>query len=87
MTALFSVLLVGAVGLFVAWPFVRPESPAADVDETIGSPLERQKLEAQKQEREAKSQTAVAHATNSFLVDMLGSADPQKLLGDKVTVV
>jgi serine/threonine protein kinase/Tfp pilus assembly protein PilF len=46
-----------------------------------------QKQEAQKQEAEAKQQASIAEATNSFLSDMLASADPQKLLGDKVTVL
>ena len=41
---------------------------------------DRQRDEAQKQERIAKS-------ANGFLSTMLSSADPEKLLGDKVTVV
>jgi hypothetical protein len=48
---------------------------------------QRQKLEAQHQEAEAKQQTEISLATVGFLADMLASADPDKMLGGKVTVV
>ena len=43
--------------------------------------------EARAQEAEAKQQAAIAEAIARFQTEMLAAADPQKLLGDKVTVV
>ncbi|CAN5506047.1 hypothetical protein BH09PLA1_BH09PLA1_20740 [soil metagenome] len=48
---------------------------------------EQRRAEAQKQEEEAKSQAAIALAVSQFQTDMLTSADPGRLLGDKVTVL
>ena len=47
----------------------------------------KQEAEARKQEAEAKKQAAIAEAVARFQTDMLAAADPQKLLGDKVTVL
>jgi serine/threonine protein kinase/tetratricopeptide (TPR) repeat protein len=47
----------------------------------------KQEAEAKKQEAEAKKQAAIAEAVAKFQTDMLGAADPDKLLGDKVTVL
>jgi eukaryotic-like serine/threonine-protein kinase len=47
----------------------------------------KKKEEATQQEAEAKNQAAVAEAVARFQTDMLAAADPQKLLGDKVTVL
>jgi serine/threonine protein kinase/tetratricopeptide (TPR) repeat protein len=47
----------------------------------------KQEAEARKQEAEAKQQAAIAEAVARFQTDMLAAADPQKLLGDKVTVL
>lgn len=44
-------------------------------------------FEAREQREEAKKQTAIAQAVSQFQSDMLASADPAKLLGDKVTVL
>jgi tetratricopeptide (TPR) repeat protein/tRNA A-37 threonylcarbamoyl transferase component Bud32 len=43
--------------------------------------------EARAQEAEAKKQAFIAEAIARFQTEMLAAADPQKLLGDKVTVV
>jgi tetratricopeptide (TPR) repeat protein len=48
---------------------------------------ERQRAEAERQRAEAQTQAAIAQQTNEFLANMLASADPERLLGDKVTVV
>jgi non-specific serine/threonine protein kinase/serine/threonine-protein kinase len=48
---------------------------------------DRQRIEAQRQEEQAKQQAAIAAAVSGFQSDMLLSADPDKLLGDKVTVL
>lgn len=47
----------------------------------------RQRFEARAQEAEAKRQAAISESTNSFLSDMLATADPDKLMGNKVTVL
>jgi len=44
-------------------------------------------VEARAQEAEAKKQAAIAEAIAKFQTEMLAAADPQKLLGDTVTVV
>jgi hypothetical protein len=54
LTTLVSVLLVTLVGLFVAWPFVRPSAAVADTEPDQVSPLERQKQEAYTALREAE---------------------------------
>jgi serine/threonine protein kinase/Tfp pilus assembly protein PilF len=46
-----------------------------------------QSAAAQRQETEAKRQAAIAQAVGRFQSDMLASADPDKMFGDKVTVV
>ena len=43
--------------------------------------------DATQQRDEAKRQTAIAEAVAKFQTDMLSTADPNKMLGDKVTVV
>src|SRR5262249_30432772 len=48
---------------------------------------EHQRAEAERQEAEAKKQAAIAQAIQQFQSDMLASADPDKMLGDKVTVL
>jgi serine/threonine protein kinase/Tfp pilus assembly protein PilF len=48
---------------------------------------EQQRAEAERQEAEAKKQAAIAQAIQQFQSDMLASADPDKMLGDKVTVL
>jgi eukaryotic-like serine/threonine-protein kinase len=48
---------------------------------------EEQRGEALRQEKEARNQAAIADAVSQFQSDMLASADPEKLLGDKVTVL
>jgi tetratricopeptide (TPR) repeat protein len=47
----------------------------------------RERAEAQRQAQEASRQTQISDAVAAFQSDMLGSADPGKLLGDKVTVL
>jgi serine/threonine protein kinase/tetratricopeptide (TPR) repeat protein len=47
----------------------------------------KQRGEAQKQQQEAKEQTAIAEAVGRFQTNMLASADPQRMFGDKVTVL
>ena len=42
---------------------------------------------AQEQAAEATRQAAIANAVSQFQSDMLATADPEKMLGDKVTVV
>jgi hypothetical protein len=54
MTVVFSIILVTGVGLFVAWPFVRPAATASDSDGDAITPLERQKLDAYAALREAE---------------------------------
>jgi serine/threonine protein kinase/Tfp pilus assembly protein PilF len=44
-------------------------------------------IDARQQREEATKQTAIAQAVSQFQSDMLASADPAKLLGDKVTVL
>jgi serine/threonine protein kinase len=46
-----------------------------------------QEAKAKAQEAEAKKQAAIAEAVAKFQTDMLATADPSKLLGEKVTVV
>ena len=48
---------------------------------------EKQKQTANQQRDEARNQEQIAASVNDFLSNMLSSADPQKLLGDKVTVL
>jgi serine/threonine protein kinase/tetratricopeptide (TPR) repeat protein len=48
---------------------------------------ESRRLEAQSQEREKIQQAAVARAVSRFQADMFTSADPDKMIGDKVTVL
>ena len=47
----------------------------------------RQRIEAQKQEQEARQQAAIATAVSDFQTDMFDTADPERLMGDKVTVL
>jgi serine/threonine protein kinase/tetratricopeptide (TPR) repeat protein len=47
----------------------------------------KQRAEAQRQAREAENSAAIAQAVSQFQADMLSSADPDRLLGDKVTVL
>jgi tetratricopeptide (TPR) repeat protein len=47
----------------------------------------KQRDAARRQEEQAKQQAAIAQAVSQFQSDMLSSADPDKLLGDKVTVL
>jgi hypothetical protein len=54
MTTVLSLLLVAAVGLYVAWPFVRPTAAAEDQESDAVMPLERQKLDAYAALREAE---------------------------------
>ena len=44
-------------------------------------------IHARAQRREAQTQSAIAGAVSRFQSDMLASADPNKMLGDKVTVL
>jgi len=53
MDTVLSLLLTAAVGLFVAWPFVRPRRRAAGGEADV-SPLEQQKLEAYRAIKEAE---------------------------------
>ncbi|MBC7856797.1 MAG: serine/threonine protein kinase, partial [Pirellulaceae bacterium] len=48
---------------------------------------ELQRDEARRQKTEAEKQAAIAEAVAKFLTDTLATADPDNLLGDKVTVV
>ncbi|MBC8107947.1 MAG: serine/threonine protein kinase [Anaerolineae bacterium] len=48
---------------------------------------EQQRAAAQTHEQTARRQTAIASAVSDFQTDMLASADPEMLLGDKVTVL
>jgi serine/threonine protein kinase/tetratricopeptide (TPR) repeat protein len=48
---------------------------------------ETQRANAQSQERQAKHQADIAQAVERFLSNMLASADPQRMFGEKVTVV
>ena len=48
---------------------------------------ERQRVVAQAEKVRADEQAAVANAVNEFLGDMLSAADPNRLLGEKVTVL
>lgn len=54
MTAVLSFLLVAAVGVFVAWPFVRGTGAAEDQEGDAVTPIERQKLDAYTALREAE---------------------------------
>jgi non-specific serine/threonine protein kinase/serine/threonine-protein kinase len=47
----------------------------------------RQRAEAQRHAKEAKDQSGIAEAVRKFQTEMLASADPEQLLGDKVTVL
>src|SRR5687768_5309450 len=47
----------------------------------------RQRARAELREQDAQIQAAIAKAVNQFQSDMLASADPAKLLGDKVRVL
>jgi serine/threonine protein kinase/Tfp pilus assembly protein PilF len=47
----------------------------------------RQRVRAELREQEAITQAAIAKTVNEFHSDMLASADPARLLGDKVTVL
>ncbi len=55
--------------------------------ETQEAEAKRQEAEARTQEAEAKQQAAIAQAIAKFQTDMLATADPDQLLGDKVTVL
>lgn len=44
-------------------------------------------IRAERQRAQAQTQAAIAEAVNQFLSDMLGSADPRKSLGEKLTVL
>jgi serine/threonine protein kinase len=46
-----------------------------------------QRAVAQKRAQEARDQASIAQAVSQFQADMLASADPRKLLGNKVTVL
>jgi serine/threonine protein kinase/Tfp pilus assembly protein PilF len=46
-----------------------------------------QEAEAQAHEREALQQAAIAQAVNRFQLEMLRAADPQRMLGERVTVL
>jgi len=48
---------------------------------------EQRRAEAQHQEQEATRQAAIASAVSQFQSDMLASADPNNVFGDKVTVL
>lgn len=54
MSAVVSLLLIVAAGLFVAWPFFRAEANWLDADADTLSPLERQKTEAYTALKEAE---------------------------------
>jgi serine/threonine protein kinase len=47
----------------------------------------RQRAIAQREAQNAKSEAAKQRAVRDFLADMLSAADPQRMLGDKVTVL
>jgi tetratricopeptide (TPR) repeat protein len=44
-------------------------------------------IRAERQRQEAQTQATIAEAVSQFLSDMLGSADPRRSLGDKLTVL
>ncbi|MFN0207280.1 MAG: tetratricopeptide repeat protein, partial [Planctomycetota bacterium] len=59
----------------------------AKIAKAQGAEAKKSAVEARAQEAEAKKQAAIAEAIAKFQTEMLAAADPQKLLGDKVTVV
>jgi serine/threonine protein kinase/tetratricopeptide (TPR) repeat protein len=74
---LAAVLLAGAITSTLFAVRARRERQIADEQRAL----------AQAQEQEARRQAAIAHAVSEFQADMLSSADPDRLLGDKVTVL
>ncbi len=83
-------LILGAVGTVIYVRDIRAEQRktlAALAEATQRkTEAEQQRAIAQAKEAEARSQAAIAKAVGAFQTDMLASADPTKLLGDKVTV-
>ncbi len=78
--AVGAVMLALLVGLSLAtWQYQRANERAAAAM--------RAETEATAQATKANQQTAIAEAVAKFQTDMLTAADPDKLLGDKVTVL
>jgi serine/threonine protein kinase/phage tail protein X len=65
----------------------RAEAEQRKLADAARAAAEAQEAEAKNQEAEARKQAAIAEAIARFQTDMLAAADPQKLLGDKVTVL
>jgi serine/threonine protein kinase/tetratricopeptide (TPR) repeat protein len=88
--AVLLVLIAGVIGTTIG--LIRESRQRAISEQhraeavTYGIEAERQRAEAQKSAQEAKQQAAIAQAVSDFQSGMLASADPDKLLGDKVTV-
>jgi serine/threonine protein kinase/tetratricopeptide (TPR) repeat protein len=89
--AVIIALIAGITGTTIGLVGQARQRAIADRQRAIA---EQQRLEAQRHEadaqrsaREAQQQTAIAQAVSRFQSDMLSSADPSRLLGDKVTVL
>jgi len=97
-SAVAAALLIGVVGF--AWQAkaardqrdIAVQAQIAEVEQRRQADAARAEAQTQQakavvQEAEAKKQAAIAKAVAKFQTDMLAAADPQKLLGDKVTVL
>jgi serine/threonine protein kinase/Tfp pilus assembly protein PilF len=60
---------------------------AAGVSAAFAMKAERQRIEANRQAALAKDHAETSDAVRAFVVDMLSAADPDRQLGDKVTVL
>jgi len=82
--AVFVVLVAGVIGTTVAMLGQKTLRGIAENEKGIA---QHERGEAQKQAREAKEQAAVARAIMNFQNTMLSAADPDRMLGEKVTVL
>jgi serine/threonine protein kinase/Flp pilus assembly protein TadD len=83
-TAIASVLIAGIIGTTIG--FIGQSRQRAIADQQRAA-AEQQRLAAEQQRAEAVRQTDIAQAVTDFQTRMFESADPDKLLGDKITVV
>jgi len=88
-TCAAAVLLGAGLGLYVHGIRAEQSKTAAALVEAQNQKQEadRQRDRAREQEREVKAQADSLSAVNQFLSDMIGSANPARLLGEKVTVL
>jgi eukaryotic-like serine/threonine-protein kinase len=81
---MLAILLAGVTGTTIGLIGQARQRAAADQQRTIA---EKRRGEAESHRAEARKQAAIADAASRFLADTLASADPDKMLGDKVTVL